>query len=108
MLILLCILVVILFTDVGYSFGSETGFISNVIDGYFHTYFSRAANISLKLRNEQYEETFIYTTHPWLVSLYLNCPSNFILEGVKIQVGALRISIKFSIRIPILWCRQIF
>ena len=87
MLIIPRILINILFTDVGYSFGSEMGFISNVLNGYFHTYFSRAANISLKLREEQYEETFIYTTHPWLVSLYLNCPSNFVLEGVKIEVG---------------------
>ena len=31
------------FLDVGYSFGSEVGFISNVLNGYFHTYFPRAA-----------------------------------------------------------------
>ena len=75
----------VFFVDVGYTFMSEMGFISNVLNGYFYDYFPRAANISLKLRQEQYREGFIYTTHPWLVSLYLNC-SSFVLQGVKVQV----------------------
>ncbi|KAK6192649.1 hypothetical protein SNE40_004086 [Patella caerulea] len=32
-----------------------------------------------------YEERLIYTTHPWLVSFYLDCPPNLVLSGVKLQ-----------------------
>lgn len=34
-----------------------------------------------------YVETFKYTTHPWLVKLYLDCPENLTLSGVTLQVG---------------------
>ena len=62
---------------------SEIGFVSNVLNGYFHNYFPRAANVSLKLRDEGYEEGFTYTSHPWLVSLYLNCSSNSSIARCK-------------------------
>ncbi|WAR01890.1 hypothetical protein MAR_008448 [Mya arenaria] len=32
-----------------------------------------------------YVETFIYTTHPWLLSLYINCPYNSSLNGIMLK-----------------------
>ena len=32
------------------------------------------ARLSAELRNASDTDRFIYTTHPWLVSLYLDCP----------------------------------
>ena len=75
-------------SDVGYSFFSEIGFVSTVLNGYFHSHFQKAANVSQQLRQEQYVESFIYTTHPWLVYLYVNCPPNLVLQGVKVKVTA--------------------
>ena len=74
----------------GYSFLSEVGFVSTVLNGYFHTHFQKAVNISQQLRQEQYVETFVYTTHPWLVNLYLNCPPNFTLQGVLVKVCTIK------------------
>ncbi|XP_071097043.1 uncharacterized protein [Haliotis cracherodii] len=70
--------------DVGYNGISPTvGFINNVLNTYFQLYFPRAVQLSQQLRHDQYEETFIYTTHPWLVSLYLDCP-NLILNNITL------------------------
>ncbi|XP_048244901.1 uncharacterized protein LOC124124794 isoform X2 [Haliotis rufescens] len=70
--------------DVGYNGISPTvGFINNVLNIYFQLYFPRAVQLSQQLRHDQYEETFIYTTHPWLVSLYLDCP-NLILNNITL------------------------
>ncbi|XP_052061610.1 uncharacterized protein LOC127701658 [Mytilus californianus] len=73
--------------DVGYDglLPEELGFINNVLNKYFVEYFPRAITLSEQLRILGYYEKFIYTTHPWLVSLYLNCPPNLILSGIKLK-----------------------
>jgi len=68
--------------DVGYA-----NYTVNVINEYFTEYFPRAVAIANGLRTGGYVETFIYTTHPWLVSLYLDCPPNLVLAGVQLQVS---------------------
>jgi len=59
-----------------------------VINKYFTEYFPRAIEIATGLRNGSYVETFIYTTHAWLVSLYLDCPPNLVLaDDIQLQVS---------------------
>ena len=75
--------------DVGYA-----NFSVRIINEYFTEYFPRAVKIANGLRTGGYVETFIYTTHAWLVSLYLDCPPNLVLtEGIMLQVSQL-VSVK--------------
>jgi len=30
-------------------------------------------------------ESFVYTTHPWLLSMFFDCPPDFVLAGIKLQ-----------------------
>lgn len=73
--------------DVGYDglLPEELGFVNNVINKYFVEYFPRSINTSATLRELGYYEKQIYTTHPWLVRLYLHCPPNLVLSGIKLQ-----------------------
>ncbi|XP_022328600.2 uncharacterized protein LOC111127633 isoform X2 [Crassostrea virginica] len=72
--------------DVGYDgIHSEIGFINNILNRYFVEYFPRAVNLSQQLRAGEYVENFIYTTHPWLVSLYLDCPTDFRLNNISLM-----------------------
>lgn len=67
--------------DVGYA-----SFIANIINEYFDTYFPRAVvlgNMAEVWRKDN--NGFIYTTHPWLVNLYFNCPLNLMFNGIKIH-----------------------
>lgn len=74
--------------DVGYDgIPQTTGFINNILNIYFHEYFPRAINLSQELRQKGYTENFIYTTHPWLVSMYSNCPQNFTLNNIMLKVS---------------------
>ncbi|XP_074641698.1 uncharacterized protein LOC141899346 [Tubulanus polymorphus] len=61
------------------------GYINNVLNWYFKVYFPRAIKLGQELRRTNSSETFIYTTHPWLVTMYLNCPRYLILSGVQLQ-----------------------
>ncbi|XP_041370965.1 uncharacterized protein LOC121384574 isoform X2 [Gigantopelta aegis] len=71
--------------DVGYNgIPKKTGFVNNVINTYFTEYFPRAINLSQELRKGEYVESFIYTTHPWLVSLYLDCP-DLVLNQIPLK-----------------------
>ncbi len=73
-------------TDVGYDgIYPVTGFINNILNIYFHEYFPRAASVAQTLRALNSTQRLIYTTHPWLVSLFLDCPPNLVLAGVKLQ-----------------------
>lgn len=76
-------------SDVGYSFNNDPGHVLTVLNAYFTVYFPRAAKVALDLYVLGYSERFIYTTHPWLVSLYLDCPPNMVLSGIKLQVSSL-------------------
>eukprot|EP01090_Pellita_catalonica_P011857 TRINITY_DN2446_c0_g1_i1.p1 TRINITY_DN2446_c0_g1~~TRINITY_DN2446_c0_g1_i1.p1 ORF type:complete len:760 (-),score=113.06 TRINITY_DN2446_c0_g1_i1:691-2970(-) len=53
------------------------GYAFNVLNKYFDIYFPRAFNTSDYMREHQAEypnQHYVYTTHPFLLSLYLNCP----------------------------------
>ena len=75
-----------IFSDVGYSLNLLPGYLVDVLNEYFNVYFPRAIQIAGQLEILEYVETFIYTTHPWLVSMYLDCPPNLILSGRKLKV----------------------
>ncbi|KAJ8302871.1 hypothetical protein KUTeg_019267 [Tegillarca granosa] len=74
-------------TDVGFDglFPHQYGFIDNILNKYFKEYFPRAISLAEQLKNGHYHEKFIYTTHPWLVSLYLDCPPDLNLAEIKLQ-----------------------
>ncbi|XP_053402120.1 uncharacterized protein LOC123550399 isoform X2 [Mercenaria mercenaria] len=72
--------------DVGYALPSSLGYLGNVLNKYFTEYFPRAIKVAFDLPLLGYVERFVYTTHPWLVSLYLDCPPNLMLpSGIKLQ-----------------------
>ena len=59
-----------------------------IVNEYFTTYFDRAADLANQLRDGGYVESFVYTTHPWLVSLYLDCPPHLVLANIALKVSA--------------------
>ncbi|XP_046548130.1 uncharacterized protein LOC124258103 [Haliotis rubra] len=73
--------------DVGYNGIDPTvGYASNVINRYFDVYYPRAIQVAEDLRRGGHTETFIYTTHPWLVYLYTNCHLlTPVLNGIPIH-----------------------
>ena len=59
--------------DVGYTGDNQTPDLAiDVVNLYFDLYFARALNTSSQLRARG--SRYIYTTHSWLASLYLDCP----------------------------------
>ena len=63
--------------DVGYA-----SFIGDIINEYFQTYFPRAIRLAVEAEPGS---AFIYTTHSWLVHLYINCPVNLVLNDIAIK-----------------------
>lgn len=53
-----------------------TGLISDVVNEYFTNYFPAAVATATSLVARNGTERLIYTTHSWLVSLYLDCPAS--------------------------------
>lgn len=49
------------------------GLINNILNIYFSTYFPRAIAVADALRSLGGPERLIYTTHAWLVHMYLHC-----------------------------------
>eukprot|EP00756_Hemistasia_phaeocysticola_P027509 Hpha_TRINITY_DN16121_c1_g8::TRINITY_DN16121_c1_g8_i1::g.4195::m.4195 len=75
--------------DIGYAIhtpeGNPIGFMANVINSYTSEYFPAAAALANGMRALGGTDRFIYTTHPWLVSLYIDCPPDFVLaNGTKL------------------------
>ena len=68
--------------DVGYNGIPGLGLINNILNRYFQVYFPRAITVAQALRDHNGPERLIYTTHAWLVSMYLHCPSNFTLSDI--------------------------
>ncbi|XP_064635221.1 uncharacterized protein LOC135492603 isoform X2 [Lineus longissimus] len=67
--------------DVGFN-----NYLDNVINLYFSKYFPQAVQRAAELSDGGYDETFRYTTHPWLVSMYLDCPQYIhLLPGDKVK-----------------------
>ena len=75
-----------LIPDVGYSLNNDPGYLIDVLNTYFNVYFPRAAEIASQLKNLAYVERLVYTTHPWLLKMYLDCPPNLVLSGRKLKV----------------------
>ncbi|XP_070532505.1 uncharacterized protein [Ptychodera flava] len=72
--------------DVGYNgLLDQKGFINNVLNRYFNVYYPRAIRVADTLRSLGGRESLVYTTHPWLVSLYVDCPENLVLAGIKLN-----------------------
>jgi hypothetical protein len=55
--------------DIGY-----TTTINNVLNEYIHPYFTHVADLADEMRNLEGTDRFTYMTHPWLMSLLLDCP----------------------------------
>ncbi len=70
--------------DVGYNGIPITGFINNVLNTYFQEYFPRAIRLGYEMKDTDPDHGFIYTTHPWLLDMYLNCPKNFTLNNIEL------------------------
>lgn len=87
-------LATIVFTDVGYDGIYPTvGFALNVINKYFTEYYPRAVSLAEGLRLFDFQERLVYTTHPWLLRLYLNCTTVTMASNVSLQVGWLLASL---------------
>ena len=71
--------------DVGYNGIPGIGFINNILNIYFQEYYPRALYIAQEVREHGGTDRFVYTTHPWLMSLYLDCPPNMNLSGIVLQ-----------------------
>ena len=82
--------------DVGYNGIPQVGFIANVLNTYFMEYFPRAVVIAEEVHSGSVKGGFIYTTHPWLVMLYLDCPSNLVLSGVLVQCPTAKQKLMFT------------
>ena len=68
--------------DVGYHVGySPFARIIEVLQAYVDVFFPRAIAIARALRDIGGQERLLYTSHSWLISLYLHCPANLTLSG---------------------------
>ena len=72
--------------DVGYHIGdSPFARIIEVLQAYVDVFFPRAIAIARALRDLGGSERLIYTSHSWLLSLYLHCPANLTLSGETLR-----------------------
>jgi hypothetical protein len=53
-----------------------TNTVENVVNLYFDEFYPKAIRVAQELRIRGGPEALVYTTHPWLASLYVNCPKN--------------------------------
>jgi len=70
--------------DVGYNGIPQVGFI-NILNIHFHEYSPRASRLSDEMYSIDRRAGFVYTTHPWLISLYLDWPPNLVLNGIPLE-----------------------
>ena len=70
--------------DVGYNGIPQTGYINNVLNNYFQEYFPRAVELAEAVKQLSPSDSFVYTSHPWLVSMYTDCPPNLVFNDVKL------------------------
>ena len=71
--------------EVGYNGIPKTGFIVNVLNMYFQEYFPRAIRQAAEMNDLYPAGGCIYTTHPWLIKLYLDCLPYLFLSGVHLE-----------------------
>ena len=67
--------------DIGFDgIDPEVGYDFNVVNRYFDAYFPRALATAAHFRDRGGPERFVWTTHSYLVSLYLDCPAGMRLH----------------------------
>ena len=79
--------------DVGLNEGLEQtefckGFATKIIQEYWDDFIRRSIRLSEELRGGQ--DRFVYTIHPWIVILYVNCVPWNIPDGCSTNPGQLR------------------
>jgi hypothetical protein len=74
--------------DVGYNGIPGLGLINNIVNRYFSVYFPRAIAVAQALTARGEGPRLIYTTHPWLLHLYLHCPDSFTLSNITLVCPA--------------------
>lgn len=57
----------------------------NVLNVYFRSHLPRAVALADAMRARGGPEAFVYTSHSWLLDMYLHCPANFTLAGVTLD-----------------------
>lgn len=70
--------------DIGY-----TNFAVPVYNEYLHEYYTRAINISQTFREAGGTDRYIYGTHPFLMSLFLECPPHMDLSNPRANASLL-------------------
>jgi len=73
--------------DVGYNIkeNNNSPYMLDVVNGYFDVFFPQAVNLANEMRANGTDDRFIYTTHAWLVDLYLHCPTDWNVSGVPLH-----------------------
>lgn len=59
--------------------------IIEVLQAYVDVFFPRAVAIARAMRDLGGSERMLYTSHSWLLSLYLHCPTNLTLSGETLR-----------------------
>ena len=72
----------------GYNGIPGLGLINNIVQRYFTVYFPRAIAVAQELTAIGEAPRLIYTTHAWLLHLYLHCPADFTLSNITLQCPA--------------------
>jgi len=81
----------------------------NVVNLYFNKYFPQEIITANELKERGHktggEERLVYTTHAWLVSLYLDCPWT-VWKGLHCPSEADRTSFINAIKVRVCWLEQ--
>ena len=78
--------------DIGLNIGLEVtefcmGFATKIIQQYFDEFIPRAMRLAEEMRGS---DPFVYTIHPWIASLYVDCVPWKIEDGCPLNPGQLR------------------
>jgi len=83
--------------DIGYDgINPSVGYVNNVLNKYFQEFFPRALKLSKAVKQHNPKLSFIYTTQPWLVSMYLDCPPNMVLSGIPLNCPSREEAVAFA------------
>ena len=79
--------------DVGLNIGLDVtefclGFATKIVQEYFDDFIPRAIRLANELRDGP--DRFVYTVHPWIVSLYVDCVPWSVPDGCPLNPGLLR------------------
>ena len=83
--------------DIGYDgINPSVGYVNNVLNKYFQEFFPQALKLAKAVKQHNPKLSFIYTTQPWLVSMYLDCPPNMILSGIPLNCPSKEEAVAFA------------